>query len=196
MPAGGIMLDSLLMAAVAVRDRLPPVTVQRVDGIDIPVKRSACGRLYLCSEARPAFDEHEQRFQNRRHPLVESLRLSAMNRVDIALGPERSYRIPYTASHVEGDRLEWWAVGEDDGVRALLGLVHGLGRRRAAGYGRVLSWTVEPCEAWPGFPVMRSGRPLRPLPMDWPGVTDAAPAYRTLLPPYWDRAREEECWAP
>lgn len=196
LPSGALALDALLMAAVAIRDNLPPVTVAAAEHgslpvLEIPVARSACGRIYLASFATPRFDDHEIRYRNRRFPVVEALNLSGIKRVDTNAGPEKSYRIPRTASHVEGDRLDWWCVGDADGVRQLLALVQRVGRDRNVGRGRVREWIVEECEPWDGFPVVRDGAPTRPLPIDWPGVTDGAPGLAVLSPPYWDTTRRE-----
>lgn len=81
-------------------------------------------------------------------------------------------------------------------VRELLALVTHLGKRRAVGLGRVERWEVLPCEPWEGFPVLRDGRPLRPLPTDWPGLVEYDLGLRTLSYPYWDSSRRVECAVP
>lgn len=195
LPTGTLALDALAMAAVAIRDRLPPPrTGEVVPPLDIPIAKSACERIYLASEARPAVAANELRYTNRRFPAREALRLTAMKRVDVAAGPQKSYRLPYTASHVAGDRLEWWCLGDAPALEGLLAFIHFVGKKRGTANGRVARWEVAPvADPWDGFPVLRAGRPLRPLPLDWPGLVDYEPAYRVLLPPLWDRAREEAC---
>lgn len=199
LPSGALALDGILAAAVAIRDNLPPPTVSLATTgalvrIEIPVAYEPSGRFHLASWARPTFDHHETRYRNRRFPIVEATHFSTLKRIDTNAGPEKSYRIPHSSSHVEGDMLEWWCIGAADEVRALLSLVHGVGKHRNVGRGRVREWRVEPCEPWgEGFPVVRDGRPLRPLPMDWPSVTDATPGYSVLSYPYWERTREEPC---
>jgi hypothetical protein len=37
------------------------------------------------------------------------------------------------------------------------------------------------------------GRPLRALPLDWPGLGEHRVEYSVLEPPYWERWREEPC---
>jgi hypothetical protein len=201
LPSGSIALDGLLAWAVACRDGLPPPTVQiaqhgALPAIEIPVAREPGGRFHLASFARASFDAHEPRYTNRRFPATEALHLSAIRTVKINAGAEKSYRLPYTASHVAGDRLDWWCVGKRDQIAALLALVHHVGKKRSVGYGRVARWEVEPCREWEGFPVVRDGAPLRPLPLDWPGLVDPAPGYACLTYPYWERAREEACAVP
>lgn len=192
--SGSIAIDALLGAAYAKLHRLPPVVSgQQIDPLPIPIARSKCGRIYLASECRPAFERHETRYRNRRFPAREALRFTAMKRVDVGSGPQKSYRIPYSAGHVVNDSLEWYCLGDADGIQALLATIHNLGRHRGVDYGRVLGWQVESCEPWDGFPVLRGGVPLRPLPLDWPGLIEFAQAYRVLDPPLWDRTRETLC---
>jgi CRISPR type IV-associated protein Csf3 len=202
--SGALALDALLMAAVARRDRLPPPTVAlathgRLPDVPIPVARSACGRVYLASEARPALTDHETRYKQRRFPVAEALRLTAMRSVNTGAGPQKSYRIPYTASFAADGRLAWWCVGDAPAVAALLeGWITHLGRYGSVGYGRVAAWRVDPVAApWPGFPVLdREGRPLRPLPLDWPGLGEHLPGYARLEPPYWLREGDDVCALP
>jgi CRISPR type IV-associated protein Csf3 len=191
----GLALDALLLAVEARRRGLPPLSVQTqamAPELPIPLAKSPCGRLYLCSHAQPSWEQHEQRYQNRRFPLTEARSLSQMKRVDVGAGPQKTYRIPYSAGHLASSSLVWYAIGEREPLRALLAEVTHLGKRRSAGYGRVAAWDVSLCEPWEGFPVLREGCPLRPLPLSWPGL-DAAHCETTLAvlsPPYWDRARE------
>lgn len=199
----GLMLDAVLMAAVAIRDRLPPPSVAvaeygRLPELEIPLARSTCGRIYLCSQARCSLHQHETRYKNRRFPVWEAARFTDMTRVDTGAGPQKSYRVPYSTGFVVGGVLEWYAVGDLEGIRALLALVSHVGRHRGVGQGRVERWEVEPVEPWPGFPVVRDGAPLRPLPWAWPGVRveECTIGHECLTPPYWDHARRVQCLLP
>jgi CRISPR type IV-associated protein Csf3 len=201
LPGEGIMLDSLLMAAVAFRDRLPPPSVAiaehgELPQLDIPLAKSQCERIYLCSQARPELHEHETRYKNRRFPVWEAARFTEMTRVDTGAGAQKSYRVPYSTGFVNGGVIEWYAIGDPKNVRVLLALITHVGRHRGVGLGLVERWEVERMrDPWPGFPVVRDGVPLRSLPYSWPGlrVEECAIAYRPLLPPYWDREREVQC---
>ena len=106
--------------------------------------------------------------------------------------------MPLETMHLRGDAMTWWCIGDREEIASLLrGCIGYLGKRRAVGHGPIARWEVEPCETWEGFPVVRAGRPLRPLPLDWPGLaSEPETAYRVLAPPYWRRNREELCAVP
>lgn len=194
-----IRLDALLMAAVARRDRLPPPEAwgaQPMPEVQIPVARSDCGRIYLasssvCEEERGGF---ETVYVNRRFPAAHAVRMAPrMRRVDQSSGLYKSYRIPRQVAHLVGDRVTWWCLGEREPVLALLHLISALGKRHAAGFGTVRAWSADPCDPWPGFPVVRDGRPLRPLPLDWPGLSEWDEEMAALMPPCWDRRAWARC---
>ena len=198
-PSRRIALDALLAAAVAQRDRLPPPVDDLIVPIEIPVQRSACGRYHLASFSEQSVEVREKGYINKR-PIVDEAQMFAsekVTRIQISAGPSKGYRIPIEKGHLVGDRLVWWCIGDVDEIRALLATVHHLGKRRAVGYGRVLEWLVEPCEPWgDGFPVVRDGRALRPLPADHEGVTERRLAMGALSYPYWQRERWEEVLVP
>lgn len=198
-----LMLDSLLMAAVARRDGLEPLPPghRGPTELAIPIAKSECGRVYLATQGMARDGQHEMRFKNRRFPIAEAQLLgeAKLKRINLMGGPSRSYRIPLDTVHVENGEMEWWAVGDAQAVEDLLaGWVGYLGHRRAVGLGKVMHWHVEECEPWEnGFPVVRNGWPMRPLPIDWPGlVADVEQAFSNTLPPYWRRAEEEVCAVP
>lgn len=195
LPSGPLALDALLASAVALRDDLPPVSVVGVLPIEIPIQREPAGRFHFASFSESAAEEHELRWLNRRFPLAEAQALgnSKLKRVNLQGGPCKSFRTPIETTHLLDDTIRWWCLGEEVEIRALLGLVTHLGKRRGVGLGRVVEWTVSPCEPWPGFPVVRDGSPLRPLPLDWPGIEEpeAYAGVACLTYPYWQREREE-----
>jgi hypothetical protein len=198
LPRGMLGLDSLLIAAVCLRENRPPISVERDDNIPIPVAKSACGRFYLASFAHAAWETHDIRWINRRFPTPEAQMFgdSRLKTINVASGAQKSYRIPLETGHVHGDVLRFWCEGDAPGIRTLLPFVRYLGKRRAVGLGAVERWDVEPCDPWPGAPVVRGGRPLRPLPRDWPGVTEADVGSACLLPPYYELTRQEPVLLP
>lgn len=191
------MLDSLLAKAIADLEGLPPVMVgDAYADIDIPVMRSPCGRYHLASAPIGRAECYEMRHRNRRFPMAEAQRFAApeVRRINVQNGATKSFRVPYQQMHLQGDLVLWYATGDAERVRALLGLVSHLGRQRGVGKGRVARWTVERVsEPWPGFPVVLDGAPLRPLPLDHPGVTVATRKLATLTYPYSDTTRRQPC---
>lgn len=187
---GSIGLDALLAAAVAVRDELPPAPPGEWTEIEVPLEREPAGRFHLTSFAELRWEGRELRRINQRFPLAEAQDMGGakVKRVDFGAGPTRSYRIPLETGHVERDELVWWCSGDAEAIRALLAVVGYVGKKRSVGYGRVVEWAVEPCEAWPGFPVVRDGRALRPLPPDWPGLVEPRLRQARLTYPYWSAA--------
>jgi hypothetical protein len=189
-----IALDSLLMAMVARRDGLPPLEVARRAGevhpIEIPIALSPCGRIYLCSHAKPEWEEYEHRWRIRRPAFGALLKQTKLGTLNDAAGPNKADRVPYQSAFVKGGRIDWWCLGDRAQVAALLELCTSIGGRRSTGLGRVDRWEVEPCEAWPGFTVTREGVPLRTLPTDWTEATEYVIDEGLLMPPYSD----DECW--
>lgn len=190
-PAHGVALDALLMAAVAVRDGLPPADVEQ-HAIAIPVAQER--GLYLATTSQYEWEERDRHWLHRRFPVHEAQALAEprFRRIRLSAGATKSYRIPYEVGYLRDGCMDWWCIGDMDAVREMLPSVTHVGKKRAVGKGEVREWRVERCEPWAGFPVVRDGKPLRPLPLDWPGVRAADREMRVLTPPYWQRWREEE----
>ena len=190
-----LMLDALLAWSVASeRQHVAPLPGEPLEPLEIPIQREPGGRFHLCSEGFPGSDESELRYKHRRPPVQEFARLGSakMRRVDISVSVDKSLRVPYEFALCR--EIDWWCIGDADEIRRLLGRVHYLGRFRGSGKGRLdihgAPWTVEPCDPWEGFPVVRDGQPLRPLPRDWPGLDEPQLGYRPLTMPYWQRSFE------
>lgn len=199
MPSGALQFDAVLAAAVAKRDNIPPAcTAAEMVPIDIPVQRSECGRFHLTTSSFQDAEIHHLRYTNRRMP-VEQLQWMGDGKtktVNLAAGAQKHFRVPMETMHVKGDRVQLWCVGDANEIRMLLTLVTHLGKRRAVGLGKVVSWTVEPCEPWPGFPcVSVEGDAMRNLPLDYPGLREFDVELTRVTYPYWlaDRA---ECAVP
>jgi CRISPR type IV-associated protein Csf3 len=168
--------------------------------IEIPVQREPEGSFHLCSFSVSEPEVHENRWVNRRFPIPEAQLMAGpkLRRIDIRAGAQKSYRLPLETCHLKDDTIRWWCIGEPAEIEELLQLIGYLGKRRGVGLGAVRSWVVEAYEPWgDGFPVVRDGYPLRPLPPDWPGLAeDTVTAYRTITFPYWQHTREELCAVP
>lgn len=195
--ADPVHLDGLLMAAVAKRDNLPPLTTQAealaAPRPKIPLALSSCGRYFLASAAQGETAARELRYVQRRFPLSEAISMggASLKRVATNAGPCKAFRIPVETQHIP--TLTWYAMGEPEEVRELLEFVTRVGKRRAVGEGLVASWHVmDGVETWPGFPVMKDGRPLRHLPLDTDGLVEFSMRIGRYAPPYWCRPGEEE----
>lgn len=196
-PDRTIALDGLLAAAVVRKTGQPLASsAHECALVEIPVQRSLCGRFHLASLAQFEIDKRSSSFTNKRFPMREAQTISTVSRVQESTGPSKGFRIPREHLHI--DKLEWYCIGHREHISDLLCNVTALGKKRGVGMGEVVvgSWRVEPIEPWDGFPVLRDGAPLRPLPQDWPGLRDYEPAYARLTYPYWDRSREELCAIP
>lgn len=197
LPHGWLSLDSMLGAAICLRDNEPPLIQGQEPSdlsgrMDAVLKRSDCGRLWLASWSIGEADQYEKRWNNRRPPIAEAQAMGSqkVKAVNIAAGPMKAFHKPAEAVHMRGDRLDWFAIGDASCILTLLSLVQHLGAKRNAGDGLVGRWVVEPCEPWAGgFPVVLDGTPLRPLPPDWAGLDHSRcmPDRMPLMPPYWPR---------
>ncbi|OFV80210.1 MAG: hypothetical protein A2Y78_04765 [Acidobacteria bacterium RBG_13_68_16] len=198
LPDGYIHLDALLAAAVVLRDEIPPAhTAEEIVPVEIPVAREPGGCFHLASAAVALWEKMETRYTQRRFPVTEAAVRSAMKSINLSAGRQKNYRIPMEAGHVEGDRLDWWCVGEPGEIRSLLDLVTHVGRKRSAGLGRVREWVVDECEPWEDFPVLgRDAEALRHLPLDWPGLGEHLVRWGRVSYPYWLRADLAEVAAP
>ena len=199
--AGGhLAIDALLAWATATRDGLPPpAQASDCTPLEIPLEREPGGRFHLASLGIFDREQAAHRFVNRRFPIEEAQMMgaSSLKRVLLSGGPTKSYRLPLATWWLVGDRIDWFAVGDRGAGADLLSWVGYLGKRRAVGVGRVQRWEVDECEPWgEGFPVVRDGRPLRPLPLDWPGLVEPRQALQCMTYPYWDHTREVACAVP
>jgi CRISPR type IV-associated protein Csf3 len=183
------MLDSLLASVVAREQGADAgfvATLQPTE-IVIPVAKSECGRYHLASAAEYEWEERESTWVNRPSPVAAAqLFGSSKVRIETSAGLSKPWRLPIATGWVKGDLLTWWCVGDADEIERLLRMVTHLGKRAAVGKGEVAEWTVQQCETWAGYPVLRGGYPLRPLPTDTPGLAeDAYIADGRLTYPYW-----------
>lgn len=193
---GPVALDALLawaQAQVEGRDAITLDEMREQGPIEIPVEREPQGRFHLASLLIGEPEAQEGRWINRRFPLEEAQERGAekLKRITLATGATKSFRIPASVTWMKDDLLTAWCVGDRSGVEDLLGWVGFVGKKRSVGCGKVRAWEVEPCEPWEGFPLVRDGEPLRPLPQDWPGLGPGSLALRAMTYPYFDALREE-----
>lgn len=189
LPGSLLMLDSLLASVVAKEQGFDTdfvATLQPTE-IVIPVAKSECGRYHLASAAEYEWEERESTWVNKPSP-VAAAQLWANDKVRLEQGKglSKPWRLPIATGWVKKDQLTWWCVGDAAEIERLLRYVTHLGKRAAVGKGEVAEWVVTPCDPWAGYPVLRGGYPLRPLPTDMPGLAeDAYIADGRLTYPYW-----------
>lgn len=202
-------LDGLLACAQATfaEEREPAAPGAPVPPVDIThaVALAPCGRYHLATVGLGTAELWNRgRFVNRRFPLAEAQALGGkIGTLNLSGGPAKSFRLPLETALLEGDVVEWFALGDRAAIEDLLRWVRSLGKRRGVGLGKVEAWTVEPFDpeaaGWgPGFPVLRSGRPLRNLPLDALPPEERRPfeGYGVVTYPYFERHREELCLLP
>jgi CRISPR type IV-associated protein Csf3 len=200
LPADSVALDSLLAAAVCVRDHIPPALSEKdIVPIEIPLAREPGGRFHLASVGHLSVLEHELQHTNKR-AVVEEYKVlgKKIGSVNLSSGHDKPARIPRPVMHT--DLVTWWAMATDvDDVRSLLGIVSHVGKKRSVGLGKVARWEVEATEPWgDGFPILLpDGTPTRPIPSDYSGVReDAQRGWRCVTYPYWRKSAEESCYLP
>lgn len=194
--SGGLEIDALLMA-IAAREAGHGPALFGTREIPIPIARSECGRVYLCSTGIYAAEQSRLHRVVKRPVLTEKMRFNCRGRMNDSSGEDKAWMLPVQVHTLEDDRIDWWAIGDAERIRDLLVHVTHLGRKRAHGFGEVVAWSVEKCEPWAkGFPVVHAGKPTRLLPPDYPGLVEPRLAYRVPSPPYWERHRSELCAVP
>ena len=203
-PNSPIALDALIMWAVCLaQGREQLIDESGATDVEIPIAKSACGRIYLATLGHYEIEQHEHRFIHRRFPVAEAQALAEprFSRIRSNAGAPKSYRLPLDTVHLVDDRMTWWCIGDQEQIAAALSFVQYVGKKRGVGLGKVARWEVAPCAPWDGFPVVRDGQPLRSLPTDFPGLRGHLElSHRVLAPPYWRKHAEELCavprWAP
>lgn len=197
LPWGYVHLDGILAAEIAARRGLPPPHIGGLVEIELPLERHATG-FWMASASESQIEESIVLFRQRRFPFAEALARgdARLRRIDTTVGRQKNTRIPVEACYLKDSLMVFYALGDLDQVREILSTVRAVGSQRGSGKGEVSQWTVEPCDEWDGFPVLRDGRPLRHLPGDHQGVTDGEKRIGRLSPPYWWPENRVEIWCP
>jgi hypothetical protein len=190
-PWGTLELDGLLGSVwVKLND------LSGDDPLELPLQKSDCGRVWLASSSVCTVIDCYTHHIIKRPVHDEKRRFNPGPRLNDKGGAHKAWMFPVEVRLLLGNEIRWYAIGDSQEIRTLVQYVTHLGRKRGHGFGQVVSWTVEDCEPWDGFPVLRSGKPLRPLPTDWPGLESPKLARRVMTPPYWQDRREEICAVP
>ena len=207
-PAGGpiFMLDGLLLWGIAAIEgaKTPGgwIPEEIANTLPLPLARVEIpdGRWwYACSAAVPPSQKQSVRHVNRRTDTDALLRWTTAKAVDESAGPDKQIRRPrYYWPHWM--TMEWTCIGDPDLILPALQMLHGIGQGVPQGQGAIRienGWTVEPDPNGPTLAQYEWDARIRPLPTDCAAYPNARRVLRTpmpLVPPYWDRARNEDCW--
>lgn len=199
-----IMLDSLLMHLALELDHpdllasLDPRQPVPLDEVTLPVAKN--GEMFKVSCSR--FSEHVQAAANIRkkiEPGDAKYLATPPKNIDIQRGAFKAYDMRMVT--INASTCTFHAIGDVAGLERLLQNLDGLGKKRAAGFGRVLSVTVEPCgeDHHLVHPVHGLNRPV-PVEVGErvPGIERLSPGVATLAykPPYWSKEGHVPCYIP
>lgn len=120
----------------------------------------------------------------RKRPVIaEFARYTTDKSVLITGGPHKAWDLKFPT--ILAPRLVWYADGDPDEIRRLLGHVPALGKKRNHGHGTVREWRVEPwSESWS---IERDGMLMRRMPHAW--RPSLPPGRGAIRPPYHHRSR-------
>jgi hypothetical protein len=120
----------------------------------------------------------------------------AVKRIETGKGRYKAYHMP--VFYRVAPYVRWWAVGDPDGVRELLRGVDAIGKKRAYGWGEVITWQVEMVAE--DRSVLVDGVPQRSLPVtentSGQVAADTVQAFWGYYPPYYDPANQTVCFMP
>lgn len=200
-----IMLDGLVMHlfidsyAPGLFDGISTRDPVDVSSIPLPLKKIErdTGFIYRCSCSRFNGRQNTIRcFRKRVRAGDLDYLQTRKNRIDTVRGPFKAYNmrmVEYVAT-----RCTFHANGDVDTLRSLLANLHGLGKKRAAGRGRVLSTTVK--ETSDDFSIVHPVHGLnRPLPLSLArslGFPGENVMMLVNFPPYWNKQAMEPSMPP
>jgi len=105
---------------------------------------------------------------------------------------DKDLPVPLTVTSL----VRWYARGDKAAVEQLLQLVTHLGKRHAAGTGRIGRWEVTEIEE--DRSIWWDGRLMRPVPIEEVDANHGRydVGFESFRPPYWHRGRYVECAVP
>ncbi len=100
-----------------------------------------------------------------------------------------------TYRQITATNATWYVVGDEFKITNLLKSVQFIGKRRASGFGRVVSWDIEQTDTdgLMGY----DGEPIRPIPVEmFEGDKSLPIVDAAWRPAYWDLNNRSACFAP
>lgn len=137
------------------------------------------------------------------HRVATSLAAQLPQHVDDQRGRYRAHWMPLTLTTCSAVTFD--AVADPDALRALLEPIAAIGKKRAAGHGRVLSWHIETTDRdhWDAAHLHPDGSLGRPTPSSCLATTDASTPTQTprqgaagIRPPYVHPSRARHLLLP
>jgi len=202
-----IMFDALVAHAV-LEQHFPDVltsldsrVVVDLSEMPLPLEKYTFGSndfIYHASCSR--FDVKGTATANIRKRICESdtSRIENLKKVDIVRGPLKAYDMRMIT--ITAPTCTFYCKGDKDALASLLAGVTGLGKKRAAGFGRVMNVTVAMMDADTSIvhPTFGVNRPV-PVPLaeqlGLPGASGNV-ALLAYKPPYWDKSSHALCRVP
>lgn len=204
-----IMLDSLLAHLVLEQQypellqSLPPRDPVDLTAVFLPLLREDFvlgGKpTYLYHASCSRFGPAKTGIAHLRKKIAEdSLRFlnTRKRQIDVVRGPFKAYDMSQVS--VSAKTCVFYCVGQETAIRTLLEGLQSLGKKRAAGYGRVINTQVLTITTDCSFVHPEFGL-NRPLPVAFAegraiaGTTTALLAYK---PPYWGKQMVALCYTP
>ena len=136
------------------------------------------------------------------HRAVEQVVQEMPRVLELQRGRYRQHHMPLLVTVTR--TVVWRCVGDLEGVRDLLGGVWAIGKKRAAGQGRVLRWEVEPATvpAWEAGHLHPDGTLGRPCPRScvpeplWADGVHGGYGRAGIRPPYAHPSRQHDLVLP
>lgn len=147
--------------------------------------------LWAASDMLPDGDTNQAReYWHKRYPSNRSdfgTKLSAIT----TAGRWKEYRVPLNA--VRANKLRAVAIGNKAEVERLLGFMSHIGKKGAAGYGRVAQWVVSYLPSDNAIDLIHTAKSL---PVDYASEKEISGLYNPLkgwTPPYWYAPNHSPC---
>lgn len=192
-----IHLDGILAwcayAAHPERDSLPPMTSTACLDFALPLATWRFGADWgWCASAAqwPVDTVRSTEHVRRKPPEREYIQRTAAKTYDYGVGPAKAVNKPIPMAFAR--TLHWYALGDPDRVRELLGHMTHIGKLMAHGHGAVMRWVVDTVDA--DWSIERDGALMRRMPAGWAGrpMTHRG----ALRAPYHHRTRVRDAVGP
>lgn len=196
-----IMFDSILAWAVAVKEGL---SIDNVKPIELPLAKLSVHDgwpLWACSALEPVNSVDDTIKYQKNNTWGEFSEKNKGFKPNVHSGRYQGRSIPYRGVIA----AEWaaYCIGDKEKIANLLGNISHIGKRRQAGNGEIIKWSVNQSILSSDDIIVRDGELRRPLPVDDVVDKDGIPKYnfdsdpysQGWTPPYWFGNNYKECYS-